>query len=179
WTVAVAGVTSTDTTGMLVTVIDDVPLLPSLVAVIVAEPGVTAVTRPLPFTVATDVLLLDQETARPESAAPFAACGVAVSWTVSPAWTVAVAGVTSTDATAAGGPIGVVARSHAPTAAATVSAASARSLSGCRCGKAIGTPPSQNKARRAANARPVSIAGGPAGLAVCCGSPVALRHRLS
>jgi len=25
----------------------------------------------------------------------------------------------------------------------------------------------------------VSIAGGPAGLAVCCGSPVALRHRLS
>src|SRR5438094_134966 len=85
---------------MLVTEIDDVPLLPSLVAVIVAEPGVTAVTRPLPFTVATDVLLLDQETARPESAAPFASCGVAASWTVSPVWTVAVAGVTSTEATA-------------------------------------------------------------------------------
>src|SRR5438876_9292360 len=84
---------------MSVTVIDDVPLLPSLVAVIVAEPGVTAVTRPLPFTVATDVLLLDQETARPESAAPFASCGVAASWTVSPVWTVAVAGVTSTEAT--------------------------------------------------------------------------------
>ena len=95
-----AGVTSTDTTGMLVTEIDDVPLLPSLVAVIVAEPGVTAVTRPLPFTVATDVLLLDQETARPESAAPFASYGVAASWTVSPVWTVAVAGVTSTEATA-------------------------------------------------------------------------------
>ena len=94
-----AGVTSSDATGTLVTVIEDVPVFPSLVAVIVAAPGVTAVTRPLPFTVATEVLLLDQETVRPESAAPFASCGVAVSWTVSPVWTVAVAGVTPTDAT--------------------------------------------------------------------------------
>src|SRR5256885_16914276 len=86
---------------MVVTVIEDVPLFPSLVAVIVAAPGVTAVTRPLPFTVATEVLLLDQETVRPESAAPFASCGVAASWTVSPVWTVAVAGVTSTEATGA------------------------------------------------------------------------------
>src|SRR5437667_245164 len=81
-TVAVAGVTSTDATGMLVTVMDDVPLLPSLVAVIVAEPGVTPETSPELLTVATDVLLLDQVTARPERAAPFASRSVALSWTV-------------------------------------------------------------------------------------------------
>src|SRR5947208_7893360 len=82
WTVAVGGVTSTVATGTLVTVIDAVPLFPSLVAVIEAEPGVTPVTSPARLTVATDVLLLDQVTPRPESAAPFAALGVAVSWTV-------------------------------------------------------------------------------------------------
>ena len=76
------GVTSTDATGTLVTVIDAVPLFPSLVAVIVAEPGVTPETSPELVTVATDVLLLDQVTARPESAAPFASLGVAVSCTV-------------------------------------------------------------------------------------------------
>ncbi len=67
---------------MLVTVMDDVPLFPSLVAVIVADPGVTPETSPELLTVATDVLLLDQETARPERAVPFASFGVAVSWTV-------------------------------------------------------------------------------------------------
>ena len=76
------GVTSTDATGTLVTVTDAVPLFPSLVAVIVAEPGVTPETSPALLTVATEVLLLDQVTARPESAAPFASLGVAVSWTV-------------------------------------------------------------------------------------------------
>ena len=76
------GVTSTDATGTLVTVTDAAPLFPSLVAVIVAEPGVTPETSPAPFTVATDVLLLDQVTVRPESAAPFASLGVAVSCTV-------------------------------------------------------------------------------------------------
>src|SRR5437899_286724 len=84
---------------MSVTVMNDVPLFPSLVAVIVAEPCVTPETSPELLTVATDVLLLDQETVRPESAAPFASCGVAASWTVSPVWTVAVAGVTPTEAT--------------------------------------------------------------------------------
>ena len=64
------------------TVTDAVPLLPSLVAVIVAEPGVTPETSPELFTVATDVLLLDQVTTRPDSAAPFASLGVPVSWTV-------------------------------------------------------------------------------------------------
>src|SRR5207237_6485037 len=50
---AEGGVTSTVATGTFVTVIDEVPLFPSLVAVIVAEPGVTPETRPLLLTVAT------------------------------------------------------------------------------------------------------------------------------
>ncbi len=58
------------------------PLCPSLVAVIVAEPAPTAVTRPLPLTVATDVLLLDHAIARPVSGLPFASLAVAVSCTV-------------------------------------------------------------------------------------------------
>jgi hypothetical protein len=50
WTVcptgmlAVAGETATDATGTIVTLIAAAPLLPSLVAVIVAEPGATPVT---------------------------------------------------------------------------------------------------------------------------------------
>jgi len=67
-----------------VTVMDDVPLFPSLVAVIVAEPGVTPETSPELLTVATDVLLLDQATVRPESVLPFASLSVAVSCTVWP-----------------------------------------------------------------------------------------------
>ena len=42
------------------TVIDDEPLCPSLVAVIVADPAAPAVTRPLPSTAATVALLLVQ-----------------------------------------------------------------------------------------------------------------------
>src|SRR5256886_93027 len=98
-TEAVAGVTSTDATGTGVTVIVEVPLLPSLVAVIVADPGVTPETRPLLLTAATDVLELDHVTVRPESGFPPASLGVAVSCTVWPACTEAEGGVTSTDAT--------------------------------------------------------------------------------
>src|SRR5205807_8378651 len=98
-TEAEGGVTSTDATGTGVTVIVEVPLLPSLVAVIVAEPGVTPETRPLLLTAATDVLELDQVTVRPESGAPLASFGVAVSCTVWPACTDAEGGVTSTLAT--------------------------------------------------------------------------------
>ena len=61
-----------------------VPVLPSLVALIVAEPIVTPETSPEPLTVATEVLLLDQVTARPESVLPFASLSVAVSCTVWP-----------------------------------------------------------------------------------------------
>ncbi len=97
-----AGLTLTDATGTGVTVTADVPLCPSLVAVIVAEPGATAVTRPLPFTVARAVLLVPHVTTRPASAFPLASCGVAVSCTVCPAVTLTDAGLTLTDATGTG-----------------------------------------------------------------------------
>src|SRR5207253_2409923 len=82
------------------TVTADVPFLPSLVAVIVAEPAATPVTSPLPLTVATPVLLLDQVTTRPDNGVPFASFGVAVSCSVSPTVTVAGDGLTVTVATA-------------------------------------------------------------------------------
>src|SRR5207244_3238244 len=96
---AEAGVTSTVATGTFVTLIDEVPLFPSLVAVIVADPGVTPETRPLLLTVATVVLELDHVTVRPESGFPPASLGVPVSCTVWPACTDAEGGVTSTVAT--------------------------------------------------------------------------------
>src|SRR5436853_637675 len=80
-----------------ITVTADVPFLPSLVAVIVAEPAATPVTSPLPLTVATPVLLLDQVTTRPDNGVPFASFGVAVSCSVRP--TVTVATVTSVTVT--------------------------------------------------------------------------------
>src|SRR6266566_395335 len=99
-TVGDAGLTVTDATGTLVTVIADVPVFPSLVAVIVAEPATTPLTRPLAFTLATDVLLLDQVTTRPASGVPLASFGVAVSCTVWPCGTLAGAGLTVTELTA-------------------------------------------------------------------------------
>src|SRR5947209_7026054 len=101
WTVAGEGLSVTDATGAIaaVTVSALVPLLPSLVAVIVAEPAATPLTRPLPLTVATPTLLLAQVTVRPLSAPPLASLGVAVSCTVCPVCTLAVAGLTLTDAT--------------------------------------------------------------------------------
>src|SRR5947207_618883 len=62
---AVAGLTVSDATGTVVTVTAAVPLLPSLVAVIVAAPGATLVTSPVPLTVATAGVLLAQVTGRP------------------------------------------------------------------------------------------------------------------
>ena len=82
-----------------VTVIAAGPLCPSLVAVIVADPATTPVTRPLPFTVATAMLLLAQVTTRPASGVPLASLGVAVSCTVCPTGTLADAGLTVTEAT--------------------------------------------------------------------------------
>src|SRR6266567_2979715 len=82
-----------------VTVMADVPLCPSLVAVIVADPAATPDTSPLPLTVATDVLLLDHVTVRPVSGLPFASFVVAVSCIVWPTPTLADAGLTVTDAT--------------------------------------------------------------------------------
>jgi hypothetical protein len=78
-TLAEAGATLTDATGTSVTVTVAVPLFPSLVAVIVAEPAATPVTTPLDETVAIPVLELDHVTARPVSTLLFASRAVAVS----------------------------------------------------------------------------------------------------
>jgi hypothetical protein len=75
----VASVTSTDATGMAVTLITAVALFPSLVAVIVAVPGETALIKPLSDTVATDALSDDQATTRSMSALFAASLIVAVS----------------------------------------------------------------------------------------------------
>src|SRR2546421_295877 len=102
-TLADDGVTVTEATGTgaLVTVMVAVPLFPSLVAVIVAVPAPLAVTNPVRLTVATVVSLDDQVTARPESGLPLSSLGVALSCTVRPTGTLAIAGLTVTVATAA------------------------------------------------------------------------------
>src|SRR2546422_11292207 len=89
-----AGVIVTDATGTGVTVMADAPLFPSLVAVIVAVPAVFPVTSPRALTIATVALLLAQLTVRPDRRLPFASFGVAVSGTVWPTCTDAVAGLT-------------------------------------------------------------------------------------
>src|SRR5206468_2649817 len=73
------GATATEATEITVTVMAAVPLCPSQVAVMVAEPAATAVTSPWLLTVAAAVLLLDQAIVRPIRAIPFASFGVAVS----------------------------------------------------------------------------------------------------
>src|SRR5881398_2237239 len=83
-----------------------VPLLPSLVAVIVAEPALTLVTRPDAFAFATAVLLLAHITTRWLRGPPLASLRVAINCTVWPASTVAEAGLTATAPTGSeiGGP---------------------------------------------------------------------------
>ena len=58
------------------------PLCPSLVAVIVADPAATPVTRPPVDTAATAGALDTQVITRPLNGLPVASFGVAVSWTV-------------------------------------------------------------------------------------------------
>src|SRR2546421_8671378 len=102
-TVPELGVPVTAATGATVTVTLAVPLCPSLVAVIVTgPPAATPLTSPLPFTLAIALLLDCQVTTRPVSGLPFVSLGVAVSCTVLPTATPAVAGVTVTDATGTG-----------------------------------------------------------------------------
>src|SRR6266705_274234 len=80
-------------------VIAELPLFPSLVAVIFAKPVATPVTSPLPFTVATPGASVDQVIALPESGLPLASSGVAVSCSVPPTRIVALVGLKLTDAT--------------------------------------------------------------------------------
>jgi hypothetical protein len=100
--VAVAGLTLTVATGADAgTVIEDVPVCVSLVAVIVAAPALTAVTRPVEETVATEEASELHVTARPVRAAPLESLVVAVSCWVLPIATVAAGGLTVTVATGA------------------------------------------------------------------------------
>src|SRR5437763_14694654 len=88
---------------LVCTMIVAVPLFPSLVAVIVAEPAVTPVTSPVPDTVATAKGPPAHVTSRPESRLPAASFAAAANCTVAPAASVAAAGVTATDATGVAG----------------------------------------------------------------------------
>jgi len=96
-----ARLTVTDATGTSVTVMVAEPLLPSLVAVIVAVPAATPVTRPLVFTEAIEELLLDQLTVRPVRMVPLASFSIAVAWSVPPITTLGDARLTVTDDTGA------------------------------------------------------------------------------
>src|SRR5690349_1590435 len=86
-------------TGFGLTVMAAVPLLPSLVAVMVALPGAIAVTRPVDETLATLGALVDHATVRPANSCPAASRGSAVSCVVWPTTRLLVAGVTATSAT--------------------------------------------------------------------------------
>jgi hypothetical protein len=79
-----------------VTVMVDVPELPSMVAVMVTCPENTPVTRPPLLTVAMALFPLDQETERPFSTAPAADLGVAETWVVWPVAMDPVVGETET-----------------------------------------------------------------------------------
>src|SRR5437763_7630020 len=83
------------------TVATDVPLCPSLVAVIVAVPAATPVTRPPLVTVAMPALLLVHVTVRPIRALPLASVGVADSCCTPPMLSARFAGVTLSAATGA------------------------------------------------------------------------------
>src|SRR2546422_328879 len=95
-----AGLTSTDATGTAFTVTAELPLFPSLVAVMVTgPPAALPVTRPFASTVARLASLVTHVMVRPVSALPAASFGVAVSCSVVPTTTLAGGGVTSTGAT--------------------------------------------------------------------------------
>jgi hypothetical protein len=82
-----------------VTVIEDVPLLPSLVAVIIAGPAAIAVTNPVDETLARVGSLDDHVTTRPVRVLLLMSVRVAVSWCVKPTVSVAEEGLTVTVAT--------------------------------------------------------------------------------
>jgi hypothetical protein len=99
--VADVGLTATVATGAGFTVIAELPLFPSLVAVMFAVPAATPLTSPVFDTVATAVLSLPHVTTRPFSTFPFASNRLAVSCCVVPVTIVAAAGLTVTVATGA------------------------------------------------------------------------------
>jgi hypothetical protein len=91
--------TLTDATGAGFTVSSAAPVFPSLVAVIVAGPSLTAVTTPALDTVAIAELLEVQTTERPVNTPPLASSVVAVACAVSTAVIMAGTRATVTEAT--------------------------------------------------------------------------------
>src|SRR6266496_1419401 len=87
--------------GTTVTVTVALPLWPSLVAVIVAGPATSPVTVPLPLTPAIVGLFELHVTTRPVRVFPLASLSVAVNCWTAPTATLALAGLTVTDATGA------------------------------------------------------------------------------
>jgi len=84
------------------------PLCPSLVAVTLVAPATRVVTSPVPDTVAISGALEPQLTVRPLSIFPFASFSVALNCCVPPTPTLALPGLTLTDATGLGVPAAVV-----------------------------------------------------------------------
>src|SRR6266705_4686599 len=93
---------------MVVTVSAELPVIPSLVAVMVADPIARPVTSPLTDTAATPRALDAQVTVRPESTFPFASLIMALSCCVEPTHQLAAAGLIVTEATGRGAPAAVV-----------------------------------------------------------------------
>jgi len=100
---AVAGLTATDAIGTGVTVIVALPTRPSLVAVMVVVPGATAVTSPVPETVATAGAPETQLTERPVRMLPFTSRATTASVVAAPTMRDALAGETVTVATGTSG----------------------------------------------------------------------------
>jgi hypothetical protein len=93
------GATVTLPTGIFVTVIVEIPLLPSLVALTVAVPGATPVTKPLELTVAIVGSLEPHVTTRPVNTPPMESSVAAASCVVADTRMPALGGETTTEAT--------------------------------------------------------------------------------
>ena len=78
-TLTAGGAITTGGLSALVTVMADVAVFVSLVAVMVADPTATPVTRPFEFTVAAATLLLEKVTILPDNGFPKESLGVALS----------------------------------------------------------------------------------------------------
>ena len=100
WSTRVSVKSHTPAMLMNFTVIADSPALPSAVALMVAEPAATPVTRPLVDTVARLGSLVDHVIVRPVSGVPAASFATAIRRSVSVGPIVTAAGVTITEATA-------------------------------------------------------------------------------
>src|SRR2546422_460449 len=101
YTLAGLGLTVTEATGRFATLTFFLPFFPSLVAVIVADPTPTPLSRPLGDTVATALLLVSHVTVRPVSTFPLASLATAVSCCVEPSAIFTESGLTMTGYTGA------------------------------------------------------------------------------